>query len=102
VGGALYGIKAVIIAIIGQALLTFGRTAVKSARLVALGAAAAIANALGESPVVVVLVAGILSAAVRAAGRHNAGAASLVWPGALGASAVSATPTALAKLFLVF
>jgi chromate transporter len=102
VGGALYGIKAVIIAIIGQALVAFGRTAVKSAWLVALGVAAAIANALGVSPFVVILLAGVLSTAVRAAGRNNAGAASLVWPGALGASAVSATPTALAKLFLVF
>jgi chromate transporter len=102
VGGALYGIKAVIIAIVGQALFAFGRTAIKSAWLVVLGVVAAVANVLGASPVVVVLVAGILSAAVRAAGRQNAGAASLVWPGALGASAVSAAPTALAKLFLVF
>jgi chromate transporter len=102
VGGALYGIKAVIIAIIGQALFAFGRTAVKSAWLVVLGVVAAVAYALGASPVVVILVAGIVSAAVRAAGRQNEGAASLVWPGALGASAVSATPTALAKLFLVF
>jgi chromate transporter len=102
VGGALYGIKAVIIAIIGQALFAFGRTAMKSAWLVVLGVVAAVANALGASPVVVILVAGILSAAVRAAGRRGTGAASLVWPGALGASAVSAAPTALAKLFLVF
>jgi chromate transporter len=102
VGGALYGIKAVIIAIIGQALFAFGRTAVKSGWLGVLGVVAAVANALGTSPVVVILVAGILSAAVRAAGRQNVSAASLVWPGAIGASAVSATPTVLGKLFLVF
>jgi chromate transporter len=102
VGGALYGIKPVIIAIIGQALVAFGRTALKSTCLVALGIAAAIANTLGASPLVVLLVAGIVCAAVRVGGPPNAGTPSLVWPGALGASAVSATTPALAKLFLVF
>ncbi len=101
-GGALYGIKAVIIAIVGQALVAFGRTALKSRWLVVLGIAAVIANALGASPIVVLLGAGIGSAAVGMAVDQNAGTASLVWPAALGASAISATPTALAKLFLVF
>jgi chromate transporter len=102
VGGVLYGIKAVIMAIVGQALVTFGRTALKSRWLVALGVAAVIANAFGASPIVVLLGAGIVSAALRVAVDQNAGTASLVWPAALGGSAVSATPTALAKLFLVF
>jgi chromate transporter len=102
VGGALYGIKAVIIAVIAQAVVAFGQTAVKSTWLVALGVAAAIANALGMSPGVVLLVAGFASTAVRVAADRNGGAPAMFLPGVLGASGVSAMPTAWPKLFLVF
>ncbi len=101
-GGALYGVKPVVIAIVCQALLAFGRTAIKSRWLLVLGLAAAIANLLGASPIAVFLGAGLSCAASRAAARPGAGAMSLLWPGALGATAVAATPTGLAKLFLVF
>src|SRR5579862_8090747 len=37
VGGLLYGIKAVVIAIVGQALVTLGRTAIRSKALLAVG-----------------------------------------------------------------
>jgi chromate transporter len=100
VGGVLYGIKAVVIAIIAQALVALGRSAVKSAWLVALGVGASVANALGASPVVVLFAAGVLSAAARL--RPHAGMAPLIWPGPLGACAVAATPAGLAKMFLVF
>src|SRR5207244_5371384 len=42
-GGALYGIKAVIIAVVVQALVAFGRTAIKSRWLFAIGVVAAVA-----------------------------------------------------------
>jgi chromate transporter len=100
VGGVLYGVKAVIIAIVAQALIAFGRTAIKSAWLVALGVGAAIASALGVSPVLVLLAAGVISAAARL--RSRPGMAALMWPGPLGASAVAAAPPVLVKLFLVF
>ncbi len=100
VGGVLYGVKAVIIAIVAQALVAFGRTAIKSAWLVALGVGAAIASALGVSPVIVLVAAGIISAAARL--RSRPGMAALIWPGPLGASAVAAAPPVLVKLFLVF
>jgi chromate transporter len=98
-GGALYGIKAVIIAVVAQALVAFGKTAIKSKWLLALGIAAAVANAVGVTPVLVLVAAGIVSAvALRPGGK----ASSLMWPGALGATAVAATPRGLAKLFLIF
>jgi chromate transporter len=100
VGGTLYGVKAVIIAIVAQALVAFGRTAIKSGWLVVLGVAAAVATALGASPVSVFLAAGVLSAATSL--RPHAGLTALIWPGPLGASAVAASPPVLAKLFLVF
>jgi chromate transporter len=87
--GVLYGIKAVIIAIIGQALVAFGRTAIKSAWLLALGVLAAVASAYGVSPVLVLLAAGAASAVLRA---RPSGPLAVAWP--LGAG--------LAKLFLVF
>jgi chromate transporter len=102
VGGALYGIKPVLVAIVAQALVALGRTAVKSVSLLAIGVAAACAYALAVSPLVVLVVAGILSAAIRVRTRPNGGAAAFLWPAAMGASAVAATPTGLAKLFLVF
>jgi chromate transporter len=100
-GGALHGIKAVIIVVVAQALLAFGRTALKTRWLVALGVAAAAGSALGVAPVFVLLLAGIASAAVRAA-RPAQGAASVLLPGAAGASALAAGPAGLTKLFLVF
>jgi len=100
VGGVLYGVKAVIIAIVARALVAFGRTAIKSAWLVALGVGAAIASALGVSPVLVLLAAGVISAAARLRSRPRM--AALIWPGPLGASAVAAAPPVLVKLFFVF
>jgi chromate transporter len=97
VGGALYGIKPVIIAVVVQALVAFGRTAIKSRWLLALGAAAVVANALGASPVLVLLGAGLLASL---GGWRPRGAAALVWPFA--ASGVAGAPTGLAKLFFVF
>jgi chromate transporter len=100
-GGALHGVKAVIIAIVAQALLAFGRTALKNRWLVALGIAAAAVSALGVAPVFVLLAAGIASAAARAA-RSPAGPASVLFPGAATATALAAGPASLTKLFLVF
>jgi chromate transporter len=108
VGGVLYGIKAVIIAIVGQALVAFGRTAIKSRWLLALGVAAAAANALGVSPVLVLVGAGIVRAAGPVVRRTNGGTTSPMWPGVLGVTgaasvtAAASAPAGLTKLFLVF
>lgn len=100
-GGVLYGIKAVIIAVVAQALLAFGRTALKSRWLFVLGVAAAVAFAMDVPPLLVLLAAGVASALLRAA-RSPGERTALVWPAALGASAVVAGPTGLGKLFLLF
>jgi chromate transporter len=99
-GGVLYGVKAVVIAIIAQALVVFAQTAIKGPWLLALGAAAAIATAFGVTPLVVLVVAGALSAASHVSWRRT-DRASLLWPGALAISAPTTT-AGLAKLFLVF
>jgi chromate transporter len=100
VSGALGGIKAVIIAVIAQAFVAFSRSAVKSAWLLVLCGVAACASALGASPVLVLVAAGLAAAAghmFRSQGTH----ASLVFvPGALH-SAPTVAP-GLAKLFLIF
>jgi chromate transporter len=100
-GGALYGIKAVTIAIVAQALVSFARTAIKTKWLLVLGVLAGLANALGGSPVLVLLAAGLVSALARAGGRPGSKSL-LVWPIALPAATATATLPILAKLFLVF
>jgi chromate transporter len=92
-------VKAVIIAIVAQALVAFGRTAITSRWLVALGIAAAIASALGVSPVLVLLAGGVISATARL--RPQTRMAALIGPGPLGASIVTAAPASFLKLFLV-
>jgi chromate transporter len=101
-GGVLYGIKAVVIAIVAQALVAFGRTALKSAWLVVLAVGAAVASALGAPPLVVLVAAGLAHCAGRLAAPPAAGAALLGWSPAPGATAAAAGTTGLAKVFLVF
>jgi chromate transporter len=102
VGGVLYGVKAVIIAIVVQALVSFARTAIKTHRLLVLGVVAALASALGVAPALVLLVAGLSSAVVRARGRWGSNQALLAMPAALPAPAVAGMLPSLAKLFLIF
>jgi chromate transporter len=114
VAGVLYGIKAVIIAVVAQALVAFGRTAIKSRALLALGLAAACASALGISPVLVLGSAGLVGAAGTVARRRDGDGSAPLWPGAsgtpslatlgaaAGAGASAAAPVSLTKLFLVF
>jgi chromate transporter len=64
VAGILYGIKPALIAIILQALWSFGRTAVRTKLLAAIGVIAVVLNAAGISPLAVLVIAGIASAAV--------------------------------------
>ena len=103
-GGALHGIKAVIIAIVVQALVAYGRTAIKSKWLLVLGVAAAVASVVGVSPVLVLVCGGLASVASREArGSPREGeSAAFLLQGAIGASAAGATSTGLAKLFTIF
>lgn len=61
VGDVLYGIKPVVIAVVGQAIAALGRTALKTRLLTVLAGACATAAALGMHELLVLLAAGIVS-----------------------------------------
>ena len=90
----LRGMKPVIIAVVAQALYALGRAAVKDAFLTAVGVAAVVATALGANELAVLVAAGALVAAARAA--RPAAAALLALP----AVPVAAAPFSLTLLFL--
>ena len=95
VGGALYGVKAAIIAVVLQALVGFARTAVKGTGLLFLGAAAAVATVAGQPPLLVLLAAGVASAIAHRT-RHRPPPTSAVF-------LLPAVPAvSLTKLFLSF
>jgi chromate transporter len=96
-GGVLYGVKPVIVAVVAQALVRLGRSALKTRLLALVGAAAAGGAALGVEPVAALLGAGALCAAARAIGsRERAAAFAPALPAA--AAAAGAKP----GLFAIF
>jgi chromate transporter len=103
--GLLYGIKPVVLAIVAQALWNLGRTAVKSATLAVLGAAAVVAAALGVHELLILAIAAAIMIA-GASARGIAGAAPLFMPAAAGVTAQVAVSVpssfGLWPLFLVF
>lgn len=99
--GLLHGIEPVVVAIIAQALWTFGRAALKTRMLAALGVAALVLDLAGVSPLLLLAVAGGVSAAARAGSRAALAGIAAPWlPPAGAAAAPSAVP--LAQLFAVF
>ncbi len=105
--GLLRGVKPVVVAIVLQALVGFGRTAVRTVPLAVVGAAAVLAAVLGVNELVVLGAAGIALASNRLARGRRASAAAMpllvppvnVLPLAL---AAAATPFTLGRLFLAF
>jgi chromate transporter len=103
VGGALYGVKAVVIAVIVHALARFARTAVKTSRLFFLGLLALLAGARGVNPLAILVAAGVLNAAMSrgSLGRSTPAALALMAsPAARGVATV--TPVGLLKLSAIF
>ncbi|HXQ29997.1 MAG TPA: chromate efflux transporter, partial [Gemmatimonadales bacterium] len=104
VAGLLYGVKPVVIAIVLQALLRLGRSALQGPRLAALGVAAAAANALGGPELAVLLATGAAGALFflvdgpERAGQQTLGAS--VAPLLVGGA--TAGGAGLGSLFLVF
>jgi chromate transporter len=90
----LYGIKPVIIAVVLQALWSLTRTALKGRSLIALGATASIACALGVNELLVLFATGALAAALRLG--VGAAGAMVVAAGPLGTTAGTAVASALA------
>jgi chromate transporter len=90
VGAALYAVKAVIIAVVVQAIVGFARTAIRGAWLLALGVAALAASAVGVPPLLVLAASGVASMLVRVVGPSQH------------ATIVPVTAAGLGKLFAVF
>lgn len=112
--GILYGIKPVIIAVVVQALWGLGITALKNSLLAVIGAAAVVANFLGASELLVLLVAGLVMALIQMFKRQGPPNALPILPpvffkkpmlaaATAGAATVgAATPFGLWPLFLFF
>ncbi len=104
IGAVLYGVKAVIIAIVAQAVVAFARTAIKTWALLVLGILGVVASGLGANPLAVLVGAGVLCTLPLAWRRGRAGwNAPLVAVVGGSAGALSAIAhVSLLKLFLVF
>lgn len=106
IGWLLYGIKPVVLAIIVQAIVGLAPRAARSKSLAALSIAAVVAAWLGANEVLLLLAAGVASAAMARIERGSLGSlAALATPSlastSAGLPAVAAAPT-LTGLFLVF
>jgi chromate transporter len=105
--GVLYAIKPVVVAVIVQALGKLSRSGLRTPALVVIAALSALLSLLGVSPVLTLVVAGVLSAASLGVKSHVAGGTFVVTPKMLagivvGISTVAALPVSLWRLFLSF
>lgn len=102
--GVLYGVKPVVIAVIAQALWRLGRSAVKTASLALLAAAALVASLYGVDPLWVMAAAGVLAALAwrLSTGRRLPGIGPAALAGAPVAAGTAAAQFGLWPLFWVF
>jgi chromate transporter len=105
--GVLAAIKPAVVAIVIQALGKLGRTGVRTTLLAVVAVLAAVLNLLGVSPVLVLVFAGLVSAAALAMKNRLVGAGVVGLPkivaGAMAVAAVGAAfPVGLGRLFLSF
>ena len=98
--GVLRGVEPVVVAVTLQALWMFGRTALKTRFLIAIGVGATALGFLGVEPLLILAGGGILGALLQI---RTVAAASIIPPWVLAAAPSAATLTAsLTSLFLVF
>jgi chromate transporter len=106
VGGVLYGVKPVIIAVVIQALWGLGRTAMKTWFLRGVAVAALAASLFGLNELLVLVAAGFVVATWRSVAERRANHAASWFPlpllGAASASTAASTAFGLAPLFLFF
>jgi len=102
-GGLLYGVKPVIMAIVAQALLGLGRTAVKGALTAAVGLAALLFYFLGANEIALLIAGGAAVMLARRVWPVTALAPSGAVVAAAGAlAAAPEAPFAAGRLFLIF
>jgi chromate transporter len=97
----LRGVAPVVVAVIVQALWTFGRTALRTPWLAGLALATLVLDLAGVNPLLLLAAAGVASAAVRAADR-SALTAVLAPLAPVAGAAAGAKAVSLTSLFLVF
>jgi chromate transporter len=100
--GFLYGVKPVVIAVVAQALVRLGRTALRSKYLAGLALAAAAANALGAGEIAVLAASAGVALAAQLGGSAVRGVAPLGGAAALGLGASASPALGLAPLFFFF
>jgi chromate transporter len=100
--GILYGVKPVVVAVVVQALLRFGRTAVRTPLLGLVVAAVVLASALGADALAVLAAAGVGTALARGVARLRRPPAALLFGAAPAAASAGAVPFGLWPLFLFF
>jgi chromate transporter len=93
VGGILYGVKPVVIAIVAQALWGLGRSAVKTRGLAVLAGAAVLAAASGMHELLVLLAAGSACALIQVMSYPSRSSTMAAWAVGAGASTGSAALT---------
>jgi chromate transporter len=104
-GGALYGVKPVVIAVVAQALWGLAPKAVKSWPLGVLAALACAAAAFRVEPIAVLAGSGLAVIAVKSVTRRDAAPAFAVPLAGIGGAAsvaVAVAPASLGALFLTF
>jgi len=102
--GVLRAVKPVVVVVVLQALIGLSRTALRSTRTVIVSLAALAAVALGASEILVLLGAGVLSAAAGRSWRPTAAVAMCIAAGATGTAAAAdmSVAVALPSLFAYF
>jgi chromate transporter len=105
VAGLLYGVKPVMIAVVAQALIGLGRSALKNRALVVAAAVCLVLGALGLHELVLLLAAGLAMALTRGLAPPPAAALAFLPPlpiVGIAAAAAAATPPQASMLFFVF
>ena len=104
--GVLYAIKPAVVAIVIQALGKLGRTGVRTTLLAVIAMLAAGLSLVGVSPILVLVLSGLLSAAALAMKNRLVSGAIFSFPKVVGAMALAAVgavfPVRLGRLFLSF
>jgi chromate transporter len=103
-GGVLYGVKPVVMAVVADALRGLAPKAIKSKALGVLAALACVASALGVEPLVVLFGAGAIAIATRRFGAKRDAASVFTLPAVAGVAktATAIVPVTLLRLFLTF